>query len=241
MRGPHARSAAALIVAALAIAGASRGVAPWPAAAAPRATPEERAGLALLDSMEASQRTLTDLSAHFTEVAFQSVFEESLTSHGEVFFKKPGRLLLRYGAPDSSLLVVKEKTVWLYHVANQQAHRFTLSEESTAYGLLFGFGGSFHDAKKHFRFRADKTSTGRGERVLRAVPIPGSTAAEDIEEIVIAVDPKRWLPVRTRFRETSGDERLFVFEKVTRNPGLSDALFAFTPPAGVEVFEMESE
>ncbi len=211
------------------------------AAAGARLSAEERAGLALLDSIEAAQRTLTDLSARFTETAFQAVFEESLTSRGEVFFRKPGRLLLRYAAPDSSLLVVNERTVWLYHVPNRQAHRFRLSEESTAYGLLFGFGGSFRDARKHFRFLAEKAATRHGERVLRAVPIAESPAAEDLEEIVVAIDPKRWLPVRTRFREKGGDERLFVFEEVRRNPGVREDLFSFTPPEGVEVFDMESE
>jgi outer membrane lipoprotein-sorting protein len=212
-----------------------------PVRAAPKASAEERAGLALLDSIEAAQKTLTDLSALFTETAFQSVFEESLTSRGQVFFKKPGKLLLRYAAPDSSHLVVNGKVVWLYHVGNRQAHRFALDEESVAYGLLFGFGGSFTDAKKSFRFVADKATTRRGERVLRAVPLTGSAAAEDIEEIVIAIDPKRWLPVRTRFRETTGDERIFAFEHVTRNPGLSEDLFLFKPPEGVEVFDMESK
>lgn len=228
------RGAGVLIVVGVAFAGAGD-------AAGARLSAEERAGLALLDSIEAAQRTLADLSARFTETAFQAVFEESLTSRGEVFFRKPGRLLLRYAAPDSSLLVVNERTVWLYHVANRQAHRFRLSEESTAYGLLFGFGGSFRDARKHFRFLAEKAATRHGERVLRAVPIASSPAAEDLEEIVVAIDPARWLPVRTRFRERGGDERLFVFEEVRRNPGVPEDLFAFTPPAGVEVFDMESE
>lgn len=225
-------AAAACILACVAAGGAG---------AAPGLSAEEQRGLALLDSIEAAQRTLTDLSARFTETAFQAVFEESLTSRGEVLFRKPGQLLLRYAAPDSSLLVVNDKVVWLYHVPNRQAHRFRLSEESTAYGLLFGFGGSFRDARKHFRFLADKSPTRRGERVLRAIPNPGSPAAEDLEEIVLAIDPNRWLPVRTRFREKGGDERQFVFSEVRRNPGVPAEAFAFTPPAGVEVFDMESE
>ena len=200
----------------------------------------EREGLALLDSIEAANRRLTDLSARFTETTIMPVFEDSVVARGEVFFQKPGRLLLRYGAPDSSALFVSGKTVWLHQPAQRQAHRFVLSEESTVYGLLLGFGGSFGEAKKHFTFLADGADGKRGERTLRAVPRPGSRAAEDLEEIILTVDPvRRWLPVRTRFREAGGDERLFVFGEFRRDVQIPASFFEFTPPTGTEVFDME--
>jgi outer membrane lipoprotein-sorting protein len=217
-----------------------------PAARAADAAGDERAGLALLDSIETANVGLADLSAPFTETTFMPVFEESLSARGEVFFRKPAQLLLRYTSPDTSLLVVSDKTVWLHRPDMRQAHRFVLSEESTVYGLLMGFGGSFGEAKKHFRFlAADGARTRAGgsagatrERVLRAVPRAGSAAAEDLEEILLVIDTATWLPARTRFREKGGDERTFAFGAFRRNQRLDASLFAFTPPPGTEVFDM---
>ncbi len=238
MRRARRQAAVGAFVRALLCAATIVAAAPVASLAA-RPAPGEREGLALLDSIESANRDLTDLSARFTETTFMPLFEDSVVARGEILFQKPGRLLLRYGAPDSSLLVVNAKTVWLHQPSQRQAHRFVLSEESTVFGLLLGFGGSFEEAKKHFTFLADGSSAKRGERTLRAVPRPGSRAAEDLEEILLTVDrARRWLPLRTRFREVGGDERLFAFGDFRRNDRQPASCFEFTPPAGTEVFDM---
>jgi outer membrane lipoprotein-sorting protein len=196
---------------------------------------------ALLDSLEAAQRTMRDLSARFTQTKFVPVFEETLASSGHLYYMRPGSLLIRYDAPDTSLLSVRDSTAILYYPDLAQAHCFRVAHESAVSALLLGFGGSFREAAALFRFDEPRDAAGakrKGYRLLRATPIPGSSAAEDIEEIVLTIDTRRWLPSQTRFRETNGDETLFVFEAMTRNSGLPESLFQIDLPPDTEMLEM---
>jgi outer membrane lipoprotein-sorting protein len=196
---------------------------------------------ALLDSLESAQRTMRDLSARFTQTKFVPVFEETLSSSGHLYYLRPGSLLIRYDAPDTSLLSVRDSTAILYYPDLGQAHCFRVAHESAVAALLLGFGGSFREATALFTFeelRDGANGKRKGLRFLRATPIPGTSSAEDIEEIILTIDTRRWLPSETRFRETNGDETLFVFEKMTRNSGLSDSLFQVDLPPGTEMLEM---
>jgi len=192
---------------------------------------------ALLDSIEAAQKSTRDLASRFTQTKFVPAFEETLTSRGQLFFQTPNALLIRYDAPDTSLLAVADSTVTLYYPDLEQAHRFRVREESTVSALLLGFGGSFDEAAKHFRFSEAK---GKGStRLLIAKPLPGTAAADDIDQITLVIDTRRWLPTQTRFRETNGDETLFIFEKLARNSGLPDSIFRVNLPEGTEIIEMK--
>lgn len=222
-RGIACAAASALVFA----AGPASAAGPNPAAVHP----------ALLDSIEAAQRSMRDLASRFTQTKFVPAFEETLSSRGQLYFQRPGSLLIRYDAPDTSFLAVADSTVTLYYPDLEQAHRFRVREESTVSALLLGFGGSFDEASKHFRFTEAK---GRGStRLLIATPLPGTAAADDIDEITLVIDTRRWLPTQTRFRETNGDETLFVFEKLARNSGLPDSVFRVDLPSGTEIIEMK--
>ncbi len=192
---------------------------------------------ALLDSIEAAQKSMQDLESRFTQTKFIPAFEETLTSRGQLYFQRPDALLIRYDAPDSSVLAVSDSIVTLYYPDLEQAHRFRVREESTVSALLLGFGGSFTEAAKHFRFSEAK---GKGTtRLLVAKPLPGTAAADDIDEITLVIDTRRWLPTQTRFRETNGDETLFIFEKLTRNSELPDSIFRVSLPDGTEIIELK--
>lgn len=212
-----------------------------PAQESARAPAAESPRPALLDSLEAAQRTMRDLSARFTQTKFVPVFEETLSSSGRLYYLRPGSLLIRYDAPDTSVLSVRDSTAILYYPDLGQAHCFRLEQEWAISALLLGFGGEFREAAAHFQFEEARDAASarrKGHRFLRATPRPGTSAAEDIEEIVLTIDTRRWLPSETRFRETNGDETLFVFETMSRNTGLPDSLFRVDLPPGTEMLEM---
>lgn len=180
---------------------------------------------------------MRDLSSRFTQTKFVPAFEETLSSRGQLFFQRPDALLIRYDSPDSSVLAVSDSIVTLYYPDLEQAHRFRVRGESTVSALLLGFGGSFAEASNHFRFSEVKRKG--STRLLVAKPLAGTAAAEDIDEITLVIDTRRWLPTQTRFRESNGDETLFVFENLTRNAGLPDSMFRVSLPEGTEIIEMK--
>jgi outer membrane lipoprotein-sorting protein len=196
-----------------------------------------------LARLRAVNANLIDLRAAFVHTKEVPLFDEKIVSSGDLFFRSPDRLLLRYAIPDSNLVVIGDGHVWLYYPGLGQAHRYDIDPESTLPGLFLSLRGTIAGLERNFNVvgMAEVDSTGAPLDVLVLYPKDGTALAEEVREIRVAVRHEDALPVRTDFWETSGDHTRFSFSEFERNPRLVDSLFQFQPPEGTEVFEVEGE
>lgn len=197
----------------------------------------------LLERMREANEDLVDLRGLFVHTKRVPLFEETITSRGELFYGNPDRLLLQYTEPDSNRVLIGDGQVWLYYPGLQQAHRYAVDPESTLPGLFLGLRGTLRGLEKNFELAAEEGERSDGYRteILILRPREGTDLAGEVSEIRVTIRRDNALPVRTEFRESTGDETRFDFFRFERNTGLGEEIFRFDPPPGTELFELEGE
>ncbi|MFH1277650.1 MAG: outer membrane lipoprotein carrier protein LolA [Candidatus Eisenbacteria bacterium] len=223
----------------------------WLAAAAiasalvvPPAVAVEKDPEAILATMRAAREGVSELQGEFIHTKRAPLFEETITSRGVLFFRDPDNLRLQYTEPDSNLVLVANGYVWLYYPSLRQAHRYDIDPESTLPGLFLGLQGTLDGLYDDFEVsgaEGEERADGYPTDVIRLRPKEGTDLAGDVEEIVVMIRRDTALPVRTEFREKSGDRTIFDFRGFRKNPDLPGDLFVFRPPPDTEVFELEGE
>jgi outer membrane lipoprotein carrier protein len=197
----------------------------------------------ILARMEIAHSGLRDMKASFIHVREAPLFEEKIESKGELYFREPESLLLRYADPDSNVVLISGGILWLYYPSLRQAHRYEIEPKSSLPGLFLALQGKLEGLEEKFRVAAEdgEREQGYATEVLLLYPLEGTVLAEEVEMIRLVIRKSDSLPVRTEFREITGDRTLFEFFDVQKNPGLDAGIFRFVPPEGTEVFEVEGE
>jgi outer membrane lipoprotein-sorting protein len=70
--------------------------------------------------------------------------------------------------------------------------------------------------------------------VLKLSP---KTAQPNLKSLTLWVDRKNYCITRSSLEDEMGNRTLLKFSAITIDKGLSDSLFMFTPPPGVEIYE----
>ncbi|NNE08393.1 MAG: outer membrane lipoprotein carrier protein LolA [Gemmatimonadetes bacterium] len=193
--------------------------------------------------LEAAHVGLDMLSARFQHTKEVPLFDEKIVSRGVLYYRKPEELLLRYTEPDSSTVLIARDQIWLYYPDLKQAHRYEIDPDMALPGVFLGFGGSSDRMRERFDVTIEPSVRMGGKATvrIRMTPKAGTPFDGEVRSIELLVRRDTYLPLRCEFWEETGDHTLFEFTAYERNPKLDPALFAFTPPEGTEVFELEGE
>jgi len=169
--------------------------------------------------------------AQTLEVSFTQTYKQrnrNITEKGTLFLRKPQRMLWRYSSPEGRVYVMDGNYTYDYTPGEKQVERvpFKKTDDMRA-PLAFLLGKlNFHDD-----FRDEVTTAADGTITLLA-----KSDKYLYSEVSFQSDPDfaiRKLVVK--LQDNSVIEYRFDGEK--RNPTLSDELFKFTPPAGVQIVQ----
>ncbi len=193
----------------------------------------------LVERLQARLESLRTLRGRFTQQLDAPGLGRSRTERGSFFFRKPAMMRWEYEEPERKLAVTDGRTGWLYLPAERQAHRGRLADlgEGGAAALLLS--GKVRLARE---FRARRLSIEEagpqgfaGADVLEMVPLKRTEA---FARLVIAVDPARQLVRRLTAVGVEGDRMAFDFYDLVEDVPLSEDLFRFEAPEGVEVVDV---
>jgi outer membrane lipoprotein carrier protein len=97
--------------------------------------------------------------------------------------------------------------------------------------FLAGLG----NLKRDFRARWAKERSGKEPYSLELTPqeIQGS-----LEKLFLLVDRESYKILQAKIQDVMGNTTQITFSKIQFDNRLSDSLFTFTPPPGVEVFNL---
>ena len=145
----------------------------------------------VIRDIEAGYGRLNDLTADFSQTAFNKSLNQTIQASGTVFVKKGGKLRWEYKDPTPQEIVSDGKTLWVYTP--------TLSQVNTgpAPEALAGPAGSFlaglGKLREHFGVRFLNPAQPKDVDGHWALDLTPKQALPTMTRLVLAVDPREFL------------------------------------------------
>lgn len=172
-----------------------------------------------------------DFTADVTQEMTVASLGKTITSHGTVAFKKPGKMRWELTQNDKQVIVADGTTLWLYQPEERQVLKTPFDaafRSSTPASFLTGVG----------RITQDFTATLDGEspdgQVLYLMLIPRRTDA-DVGKLRLTVARDTFDIRGAEVHDPLGNVSRLQFDHMRRNVGLTDDQFVFQIPPGVDV------
>jgi outer membrane lipoprotein carrier protein len=200
----------------------------------PAASSNDAAELrSVLEKMQKRYDQAKDFRAKFTQTYSRAVVGRATVSTGTLSFKKPGRMRWDYEKPEPRMFLSNGQVLWLYEPTEKQAFKQDLKSSQLPAALAFLMGkGKLVD---EFDVTLSKDEHGRpGDIHLALSPRQPQSS---YKSILFIVDPKEYLVRESILVDSQGNTNHFVFDDLEVNGKVADALFKWTPPAGVRVVD----
>jgi outer membrane lipoprotein carrier protein len=167
-----------------------------------------------------------DLTARFRQTYRSGVLGRAVVESGTVKVKRPGLMLWEYKDPEKKTFVSDGKKFYFYVPADRQVVVRDQDPSRSLPALLLSGKGNI---LAQFDVSLDEAPA--GQQRLRLVP---KAKDPDIERVLLDVDPD--FRIRAiEVEDVQGSRSRFEFEDLRENVGLSDGVFRFEIPRGVEV------
>jgi outer membrane lipoprotein carrier protein len=221
-----------LVTLALAAGAMAQAAAP---AAPPVAAPAARRDIkAVVAEVQKRYDGAADFRARFTQTLTSAALGRKTNSSGEVTFKKPGRMRWDYEKPDKSSYVTDGGVLWLYEPDDKQAFKQKLETSQLPAALSFLTGKGKLASEFDISFAAKSPYGTAADYLLSLSPkAPQAT----VKSILFVVDPRTFDVRESVITDAQGNTNDLVFADIRVNTKVPDALFKFTPPAGVRVID----
>ncbi len=189
----------------------------------------------LLRDLQVKYDSVADFSADFEHSYSGGLLSTSVTEHGSVLIKKPGKMRWRYDTSDEKLYVSNGETFYSYFPFDRQVIVTPIPPDdyaSTPALFLAGKG----DFRTDFAASYEDAATTAQTWTLRLTP--HDTTAE-YESLAIVVDRATLSIVGLSTADYQGGRSTYRFSRLQENEGLSDDLFEFTIPPNTDVIRDE--
>ncbi len=174
----------------------------------------------------------SDFVASFTQETISPGSPQGIEAKGRVFLKRPSLMRWEYVSPEPQLIVTSDDEVYVYEEEANQVmviprNQFLSSELSRAF--FFGKGR----LSQYFNIGTPKEDWVDQEWTISLVP---KSESPQVKRMWITLDPKTHLVREIWIQDQLGTRTHIVFSNISVNIGLSQSLFHFVPPEGVEVY-----
>lgn len=174
--------------------------------------------------------TIRDFEADFVQAYEGGVLRTKTTERGTVAIKRPGRMRWVYTKPERKEFVSDGNRVYSYLPADKQVIVSPMPSDTTTPALfLTGKGHLVRDFNATF---TQLPGTRPGVTALKLVP---KRADPDVESLILVVDSNTLQLRQLVASDKQGGRSTFSFSKMKENLGLSDKIFEFRIPRGVDV------
>ena len=178
---------------------------------------------------------LRSLQTDFTEIYSGAGAERS--ESGTLWLKKPRKMRWEYRSPREKLFVSDGKAVWFYLPAERQLRKTDFKKlDDLRSPIAFLLGKTKLEKELQGLSKVvDQAPLNPANTLLRGVP---KAMADRVSEVVLEITTSSQL-ARIVFTEVDGATTEFRFTSLKEDLNVSDRLFQFTPPPGVETVEGE--
>jgi outer membrane lipoprotein carrier protein len=190
----------------------------------------------IAQKLQSSYENAKDLKADFIQEAMIKSIKKTEREEGKVFFKNPKNMLWEYTKPKGKKLVINSQTAWLYLTNEKVAYRQKSESIFQSKTLIQFFAGS-GKLKDDFiiKYAEPKALDKEGNYLLALIPKEKTVACNLVK---LTIDKNNFYILQVSFDDVMGNSTTLKFSNISINTGLSQKMFQFKPPAGVQVFEM---
>lgn len=195
----------------------------------------------VLAEMEKANTAFKTMAANMTYTRTITLLESTETSQGEMSYKKPKKLYLKFYPPRDEINIVDGKYVWVYHPKEKQVEKYEMEKgRQSSQGVSFfefGYGESVEAAKRNYTITLLDAKEEGGKRYYVLGLLPKDKKAQ-YSDIRLWVEEGIWLPAKIELYESAGEVvNVIELKDIKLNKGMSDKQFTFDAPRGVEVIE----
>jgi outer membrane lipoprotein carrier protein len=174
---------------------------------------------------------IRDFTVRFTQTYEGEVLRRRVQEHGTLQVKKPGRMRWTYDKPDEKVFVADGTRVYFYVPADKRVTVGPMPSADQAPTVALFLAGTGNLVRDFSVSYAEDPSAGSDTYSLKLVP---RQRERDYESLVLTVD-RTSLQIRRVEAIGQNGRQTFAFTGFKENIGLSDKIFAFRMPRGVEV------
>jgi outer membrane lipoprotein carrier protein len=174
---------------------------------------------------------IRDFEADFVQTYEGGVLRTKTTERGTVAIKRPGRMRWVYTKPERKEFVSNGQRIYSYLPADKQVivAPVPTGDQTTPALFLTGRGHLVRDFTASI---TDLPGAGPGVVTLKLVP---RKPDPELESLLLAVDAKTLQIRQLVATDRQGGRSAFTFSNLKENRNLSDRLFEFQIPRGVDV------
>ena len=183
------------------------------------------------------QRTLKGVEDRYNNIqTLQVKFTENLTSRGRtrtdsgtLYLRKKGKMRWEYAS--GVLFVSDAKFIYSYYPDEHRAEKMTMKESDDMKAPLAFLLGEVNFERDFGEYHSKPQG---GDALITALPKSDKFPYTEVTFLVAPDSTIRRLDVKLQ----NNDLMVFTFEGEKKNPLLTDALFQYTPPKGVELDDL---
>jgi outer membrane lipoprotein-sorting protein len=185
----------------------------------------------VLGQMDSAAAKFRSAEASFVWDHFQKVVEETDTQKGKIYFRRAGNqteMLADISEPEAKSVLFTDSKIRLYQPKIDQVTVYDTGKNREAFEsfLVLGFGGGGHEMLKSFdvKYLASENLNGAETAKLELVP-KSVKVRNNVDHILLWIDPARGISAQQQFFEPSGDYRLTKYSDFKLNEKISDSVF----------------
>ena len=196
-----------------------------------QAAPPANSPKVVAERVQQRYDTIRDFEADFVQTYEGGVLRKKTTERGTVAIKRPGRMRWIYTAPERKEFVSDGNRLYSYLPADKQVIVSPAPEGQSNTPALFltGKGNLVRDFTPSFTELPGATP---GLITLKFVPI---RTDPDVQSLILGVDPATYQIRLLVATDRQGGTSTFTFSNLKENRGISDKIFEFRIPRGVDV------
>jgi outer membrane lipoprotein carrier protein len=205
-----------------------------PAAAETQPGSRQDQANAILRRVEATSEGIRTFEADFVQSLKVPLLGTDTRSTGKLYQRRPDRFAMRFTDPAGDVMVADGRHFWIYYPSNDrtQVIRTSIAQVGEQADLQKQF---LSNATERFVPTLNGEEVVGGEATWALTLVPKRQSPYKV--IRIWVDKDDSLVRRFEMTEENDSVRRLELRNIRVNGPVSDALFAFTPPAGTQVFD----
>lgn len=181
-----------------------------------------------VEQLKAFLKASAALSADFKQVSYNKSGQAGQTSVGQFYLRRPGKFRWNYQKPFNQEIVSNAGKVWFYDADLEQVTVKQLDDSLGSTPALLLTGQVDIDEK----FILEEQGSDEELNWIRLSP---KNEESGFKYILIGLNHGQLGGME--LSDNFGQLTRIYFSNIKLNPALSDDLFNFTPPKGVDVFE----